>query len=54
MAVTAEELGIEEEDDTDTIQDALVNWISDTTGWLVNAYSYHEVRVDGTKIPTKY
>ncbi len=50
MAVTAEELGIEEEDDTDTIQDALVNWISDTTGWLVNAYSYHEVRADGTKI----
>jgi len=50
MAVTAKELGIEEDDDTEDIQDALVNWISETTGWLVNAYSYHEVRPDGTKI----
>ena len=50
MAVTAKELGIEEDDDTEDIQDALVNWISDTTGWLVNAYSDYEVRPDGTKI----
>ena len=50
MAVTAKELGIEEDDDTEDIQDALVNWISETTGWLVNAYSYYEVRPDGTKI----
>ena len=50
MAVTAKELGIEEDDDSESIQNELVNWISETTGWLVNAYSYHEVRPDGTKI----
>ena len=50
MAVTAEELMIDDDADTEQIQNELVNWISDTTGWLVNGYSYYEVRPDGTKI----
>lgn len=50
MAVTAKELGIEEDDDSEYIQHHLVNWISETTGLLVNGYSYYEVRPDGTKI----
>lgn len=50
MAVTAKELDIDDDADADEIQNVLVDWITDTTGWHVKSYSYHEVRPDGTKI----
>jgi len=48
MAITAKELGIDEGSMSEEIVDALLDWISDSTGWLVNSFSYHEVRPDGT------
>ena len=53
MAVTAKELGIEENATSEEIENELVNWISEETGWLVNGYSYHEVRPDGTIVKSK-
>ncbi len=50
MAITAEELGVGEDDEREYIEDDLVSWISSITGQSVNSYSYHEVRPDGTKI----
>lgn len=50
MAITAEELGVGEDDEREYIEEDLVSWISSITGQLVNSYSYHEVRPDGTKI----
>ena len=43
MVVTADELDIEEDDMQEEIEDRLANWISEETGWLVNAFSFHEV-----------
>jgi|14BtaG_2_1085337.scaffolds.fasta_scaffold26325_2 protein required for attachment to host cells len=43
MVVTADELDIEEDDMQEEIEERLANWISEETGWLVNAFSFHEV-----------
>ena len=50
MAVTANELEIDKDSDREEIEEKILEWISDTTGWLVKNYVYYEVREDGTKI----
>ncbi len=43
MVVTADELDIEEDAMREEIEERLVNWISEETGWLVNSFSFYEV-----------
>ena len=43
MVVTADELDIEEDAMQEEIEERLANWITEETGWLVNAFSFHEV-----------
>ena len=43
MVVTADELDIEEDATQEEIEERLANWISEETGWLINAFSFHEV-----------
>ncbi len=49
MSVTASELGIEEDYTQDEIEEMLVDWITEETGWLVQGYTWYEVTAQGEK-----
>jgi len=49
MSVTASQLGIEEDYTQEEIEEMLVDWITEETGWLVHRVSWYEVTAQGEK-----
>lgn len=49
MSITASQLGVEEDYTKEEIEEMLVDWITNETGWLVQGYTWYEVTPQGEK-----
>ncbi len=47
MSVTASELGIKEDYTQEEIEELLVDWITEETGWLIQGFTWYEVTAQG-------